>query len=149
MLFIMMIPIFADMRSFIKRHRGSGIALAVLFVMQMVATTFCGTENAHAATTVSLSHDTMPMHCPMMDMHSPAQHGTTHCEHCHPPTFNQVADYVDHLSTTWASIVPLIHMTILENAGTRENPSAFLFSHIHGPPRSSTLIYNITQRIRV
>lgn len=133
------------MRNLARRHKKSGIAIAVIFVVQMLATGFCATANAHAAS--GLSHDAMQMQCPM-DMPASAKHGTTHCAHCHPPAFNPAADQADHVATTWMPIAILTPMADRNLAAT-EHDRPVDFTRSHAPPRSSSLIFGVNQRIRI
>jgi len=135
------------MRKLICRHRKSATALAVIFAVQILAMTFCGTENAHAANTAMLSHGDMHMPCPMK-MHASKKADHSHCAHCHPSAFHPAADHVDHVATIWMPLAIVSPVTGGQTAFVgRDHPRDT--ASVRGPPRSSSLIYDITQRIRV
>ncbi|HKI61164.1 MAG TPA: hypothetical protein VKA31_02615 [Mariprofundaceae bacterium] len=131
-----------------KRH-ASGLSrlIAGLFAMQVIVTGFCMiTTQAHAMPQ-SVHSSEMGSHCAKAEHTGEHQHHSGSCYHCDQP---------DELSnstlTSFAAVALLLPGVISAPALPQwhDVSSGLLSSRTPtGPPRSSSLLFTTTQRIRV
>ena len=127
--------------------------MAGLFALQLIGTGFCLlTPDAHAmpAAHAVMSHD---IHMAPADEHcaQPAEHREEHgasCAHCLQPQVDLSAKHNQAPSQIALALLPDFFAP--DTTASLGNSIVSLASRTPtGPPRSSTLIYDITQRIRV
>jgi len=132
------------MHRLVNRYRKGGMAILAVFFVQFVAISFCAIPSVHAAPVTM--HGTMDMQC-TMDMPMPAGQNMPECTHCTTPDFSILSNQTSDVPTTWTlvAVLPvLLHQTALTSE--QEQP---LFIASEAPPRSSSLIYQKTLRIRL
>jgi len=124
--------------------------MAVMFAMQIMVGGFCLlTAEAHAMP-ASVHAENMDAHC-AKPMHAVSDNGASdhsgNCYHCDQP------DELSTSSHTSAAPVMLVLSDIIGLPITpqlsRVNTGMFSARTPTGPPRSSSLLYTTTQRIRV
>jgi len=127
--------------------------IAGLFALQLIGTGFCLlTPDAHAmpAAYAAMKHD---MHMATTDEHcaQPVDHGEEHgasCAHCLQPQVDLSAKHNQAPSQTALALLP--DFLAADQTASIDSHAVLLSSRTPtGPPRSSSLIYDITQRIRV
>ncbi|WP_196795099.1 hypothetical protein [Mariprofundus ferrooxydans] len=133
-----------------KLHfRGLSRLMAGLFAMQIIVTSVCMlSAQAHAMPASAMKHDAhvsyAASHCANTPSgHQASGHGCFHCDH------------PDEMSN--GSFSSLVHVAVLL-PGSISAPEARVWGHVTeqlssriptGPPRSSTLLYTTSQRIRI
>ncbi|MDQ6960744.1 MAG: hypothetical protein Q9M27_06885 [Mariprofundaceae bacterium] len=131
------------MHRLMKRYRKAGLALLAIFTVQLVAVSFCAIPSVHA-TPVTM-HKAMDIQC-AMDMPIPAGQNIPDCDHCTTPDFSTFANQANDVPAAWTliAVMPaLLHQADL--AGQEQT----LFAVSDAPPRSTSLIYQKTLRIRL
>ena len=127
--------------------------MAGLFALQLIGTGFCLlTPDAHAKPAVhaAMTHD---MHMAPTDEHcaQPAEHSEEHgatCAHCLQPQVDLSAKHNQAPNQIVLAFLP--DFLAADQTANIDNHALLLLSRTPtGPPRSSSLIYDITQRIRV
>jgi len=132
------------MRRFVNRYRKAGITLLAVFAVQVMAAGFCAIPSVHAAP-VTL-HASTEIQCNMyMPVHT--GHNTQECAHCKTPDFNTFSNQANDAPASWVLIAVL--PTLLHRADTASEQEQPLFVASEGPPRSTSLIYQKTLRIRL
>jgi len=125
------------------RQSGWNTWFIALFVFQMVAAGFCAlSASAHAA---SLVNSQVQSDCSKsMSGHDQGQASDQVCSHCDMPdqAYQSIAAPPDHSSV-------LIGLVFLSGIDVAESAPFTFNKWILAPPRSSSLIYNTSQRIRV
>jgi len=137
------------MHRFMRRYRKAGLAILAVFTVQLIAISFCAIPSVHAApVTMSKAVD---MQC-TMDMPTPAGQDISSCAHCETPGFGAVSNNISNNSSdvpaAWALITilpPLLYQTNLI-FGKEQQP---LFTVSEAAPRSTSLIYQTSLRIRL
>jgi len=127
-----------------RRYRRAGLSILTVFTVQFIALSFCAIPSVHAAPASSLA--TMDSQC-AMDMPVPAGQEAPDCAHCKAPDFSTFSNQFNDASATWAliAVLPiLLHQTGL---ASEQEPHLFIVSE--APPRSTSLIYQKTLRIRL
>jgi len=125
------------------RQSGWNTWFIALFVFQMVAVGFCAlSASAHAA---SLVNSPLQSDC-SKGMSGPDQGQASDqiCSHCDMPdqAYQSIATPPDHTSV-------LIGLVFLSGIDVAESTPFTFNKWILAPPRSSSLIYNTTQRILI
>ena len=127
--------------------------MAGLFALQLIGTGFCLlTPDAHAmpAAHAAMAHDT---HMAPTDEHcaQPVEHSEEHgasCAHCLQPKVDLSAKHNQAPNQVVLALLP--DFLAADQTANIDSHALLLSSRTPtGPPRSSTLIYDITQRIRV
>lgn len=137
------------MRRFVMHYRKAGFALLAMFTMQLVAAGFCAFPSAQA--TPATTHEAMPMdvinvQC-AMDMPMTDGQEMPDCAHCKTPDFSAFANQVNDLPATWTLIAVLSGLPLEVNAAPDQERPVLLASQ--DPPRSSSLIFQTSLRIRL
>jgi len=127
-----------------KHYRKAGLAFLAVFAIQVMATGFCAIPSVHAAP-VSL-HASADTQC-TMDMPMPAGQDMPECMHCKTADFSIFANQTSDVSPTWALVAVL--PTLLYQTGLTPEQEQPLFIASEAPPRSTSLIYHKTLRIRL
>ncbi len=134
----------APMYRWVNRYRKVGLTVLAVFFVQLVAISFCAIPSVHAAPVTM--HGTMDMQC-TMDMPMPAGQDIPECTHCTTPDFSILSNQVSDAPTTWALVAVLSILPHQVDATSgQEQP---LFAAPDAPPRSSSLLYQKTLRIRL
>ncbi len=123
---------------------------AALFAVQMLVTGFCMlTPQAHAMPDMMQTAQ-VEAHCAkhhdMMSGHQTSEH-SDECYHCDQP--DGLANAAQLSVAKVPLLLPGIIMAPLAGEPLRMDVALMALRTPTGPPRSSTLIYHITQRIRV
>lgn len=134
-----------------KLHlRGLSRLMAGLFALQIVVTGFCMlTPEAHAMTMLGVHsvHTAAHVdgHCAKAENGHHASNHSGSCYHCDQP------DELSNLSSSFAHIALVLPALLIEPAAPTWNDFSGLFTvrTPTGPPRSSTLLYTTSQRIRI
>jgi len=132
------------MHRLMRRYRKAGLAILAVFAVQFIAVSFCAIPSVDAAPVTV--HAAMDMQC-TMDMPVPAGHNTPECSHCKTPDFSTFSNQTNDASATWmliAVLPTLLHQ--VDPASEQEQP---LIVASEAPPRSTSLIYQKTLRIRL
>jgi len=132
------------MHRFMRRYRKAGLAFLAVFAIQVMAAGFCAIPSAHAAP--ATAHATMNMQC-TMDMPMPAGQDMPECSHCKTPDLSTFANQTSDVSPTWALVAVL--PTLLYQTSLTPEQEQPLFIASEAPPRSTSLIYHKTLRIRL
>ncbi len=132
------------MHRFMRRYRRFGLAILAVFTVQLIVVSFCAIPSVHAAP-VTMG-GAMDIQC-TMDMPIPAGQNASNCAHCKTPNFSAFSNGTHDAPAAWALIAvlsPLLHQTNLI-AGQEQPP----FTVSEAPPRSTSLIYQTSLRIRL
>jgi len=132
------------MHRFMRRYRKAGLAILAVFIVQFIAVSFCAIPSVHAAPATAPT--ALDIQC-SMDMPMPEGQNTPECAHCKAPDFSTFSNQFNDVSATWALIAVL--PTLLHQAGLTSEQGQPLFIVSEAPPRSSSLIYQKTLRIRL
>jgi len=132
------------MHRFMRRYRKGGLAILAIFTMQLVLVSFCAIPSVHAAP--ATAHASVDMQC-TMDMPMPSGQDVPECAHCTTPDFSTFSNQINDVPATWTliAVLPvLLHQA--DKVFEQEQP---LFIVSNAPPRSTSLIYHKTLRIRL
>lgn len=125
--------------------------LAGLFALQLIGSFCLLTPAAHAMPVVHAMAESMPMgvtdeHCAQATGHSERQAAS--CAHCLQPEVDLSAKHNQAPGQIGLALLP--DFLTPDSTASVAGPAALLSSRTPtGPPRSSSLIYDITRRIRV
>jgi len=132
------------MHRFMKRYRKSGLAILAMFTMQLIVVSFCAIPSVHA-TPVTV-HASVDMQC-TMDMPISAGRDMPECTHCEAPDFSTFSNQTNDVPAAWTLIAVLPALLYQPYLTSEQEQSPFIVSE--APPRSSSLIYQKTLRIRL
>jgi len=133
------------MHRFMKRYYcKAGLAILAVFIVQFIAVSFCAIPSVHAAP--ATMHATMDMQC-TMDMPMVSGQNIPECAHCEAPDFSAFSSQATDVPATWTLIAVL--PALLHQADKTFEQEQPLFVVSEAPPRSASLIYQKTLRIRL
>jgi hypothetical protein len=134
------------------------VTFSVMFAVQLLASSLCISTAAQAVEITAGNHcheSSIHAGMPTSDMQAAnmqqEENAMDHsmamaCTHCaSPDNFTVYTTHVDHSPVTFL----LAYMETDAIAFTPETSSAFPAERVQAPPRSSTTLYNTTQRIRI
>jgi len=132
------------MHRFMRRYRKAGLTILAVFTAQFIAVSFCAIPSVDADPVTA--HATMNMQC-NMDVPMPAGQDIPEYTHCKTPDFSTFSNQTNDVPATWAFIAVL--PTLLHQADLASEQGQALFIVSEAPPRSTSLIYQKTLRIRL
>jgi len=132
------------MHRFMRRYRKAGLALLAVFTIQMMVAGFCAIPSVQAATI--MKNATMDTQC-SMDMSMPAGQNTADCTHCQPPKLSTFSNQSNDAPASWTLIAVL--PVLLHQTDLASEQEQHLFIVSEAPPRSTSLLYQKTLRIRL
>jgi hypothetical protein len=137
--------------SAVRRSRWS-MALAMVFAVQVLAAGVCSIKPAHAGTLSVQPGQQAALNGPVGEQCSmieavPATQGMTGCTLCNTPEINISANNINQAPDTWALIAVLPDRSDLAASVLDRQPPLFAF--LEGSPRSSSLLYQTSLRIRL
>jgi len=132
------------MHRFMRRYRKGGLAILAVFTVQLIAVSFCAIPSVHAAPATAPT--ALDIQC-SMDMPMPAGQDVPEHAHCTTPDFSTFSNQINDVPATWTliAVLPvLLHQA--DKVFEQEQP---LLIVSNAPPRSTSLIYHKTLRIRL
>ena len=131
-----------SMHRAMRRYRKAGLAFLAVFAIQVITAGFCAIPSVHAATV--MGNTSMNTQC-TMDM--PAGQNTPACTHCQPLKLNTFADQPNDAPASWALIAVLPVLSHQSDSASEQEQHLFIVPE--APPRSTSLLYQKTLRIRL
>jgi len=132
------------MRRFVNHYRKAGLAFLAVFAIQVMVTGFCAIPSVHA--TPATLHTSANMQC-NMDMPMPVGQDMPTCPHCKKSNFNTFSNQTNDVPVSWmlVAIQPVLSLQA-DLVSEQQHP---LLIASGAPPRSSSLLYHKTLRIRL
>ncbi|GMQ99591.1 MAG: hypothetical protein BMS9Abin18_0409 [Zetaproteobacteria bacterium] len=137
------------MHHFMRRYRKAGLTILAVFTVQLIAVSFCAIPPVHAApltTGGAMPMDITAMQC-NMDMPTPVGQDMPEDAHCKTPDFNTFSNQVNDVSVSRALIAVLPTLQHQPASVSEQEQALIIVSE--APPRSTSLIYQTSLRIRL
>lgn len=130
-----------------RRYRKAGLTVLAVFAVQLIAAGFCAIPSVHAApaTRGTAIPRVTNMQCTMAPM--TAGQDMPEYTHCNTPDLNTFFNQINDVPATWALVAVLPTLLHQADLASEQGQPPFI---AHGdPPRSTSLLYRTSLRIRL